>query len=250
MQLMLPQRALRSALAFSIIIEQKRGFLPGWVGTLLSQQIARDERRPAELRAAIRRLNVLFVRQPNWDPRQVFVRSARERLKLWLAHDDRQSWIEMHAETDLLLTLGEMLLGPDTLPERRQRVLAWLRAIRPKDEPLSTFTRDVGLTLDALLDEWRQWLASQSGLPYDPMPVNSRWLLRDVALPTLANRQLPVKLRQQMVRQLGVDAQQPALGRHAQQSDRGCAGILQGWRIYRQRTSACLARTSAPGSSA
>jgi hypothetical protein len=203
MQLMAPSRALRSALAFSIVIEQKRDFLPGWVATLVSQWIARDERRPAELRGAIRRLEVLLARQPNWDPRHVFCRSPRERVKLWLALEERPAWLEIHAETDLLLTLGEMLLGPNATPDRRQKILNWLRAASPKDDPLAMLTHHVGLTLDQLLGEWRQWLANSSGLPYDALPAGSRWLLDDVALPTLANRQLPVKQREQMLRQLG-----------------------------------------------
>src|SRR5207247_8313082 len=38
MQLARPQSALRSALALSIVIEQKRGFIAGWVATILTQQ--------------------------------------------------------------------------------------------------------------------------------------------------------------------------------------------------------------------
>src|SRR4029079_697430 len=107
------------------------------------------------------------------------------------------------AEADTLLTLGEMLLGPHAPLELRQKTLAWLRAVTPKDEALATFARDVGLSLDALLEQWHTWLAAQRGLPYDPLPAESRWLLRDVALPTIANEELPIAVRQRMIRELG-----------------------------------------------
>jgi hypothetical protein len=177
--------------------------LAGWVATVLAQQIMRSERRPAELRGAIRRLKVLLARQPDWDPRRVFYRSARERVELWLAQDERQAWREVHAETDLLLTVGEMLLGADAPHERREKTLVWLRTIGIKDDPLGTFERDVGLSLDAMFAEWRQWLAARNGLPYDPLPAENRWLLADVALPTLENQALPIALRQRMARSLG-----------------------------------------------
>lgn len=212
-QLVRPEQALRLALAFSILIEQKRGYLPGWVAALLAQQITRDVRRPAELRAAIRRLKVLLIRYPQWDPKEVFHRTTRERFQLLLASEERSSWLEVRAENDFLLTLGEMLLGPDAPVDLRQKSLAWLRAVSRKDDPLATFERDVGLSLDALLAQWRNWLATRSGLFYDPLPAESRWLLRDVALPTISNPQLPTDARQRMVRQLGVScvAAAPAL---------------------------------------
>src|SRR5262245_16775193 len=203
MQLVLPQHALRSVLTFSILSEQKRGYLAGWAATLLAQQITCDERRPAEVRAAIRRLKVLLVRFPQWDPRQIFLRSTRERLALLLASDERPGWLEARAEADLMLTLGEMLLGLDAPMQRRQKTLAWLRVVAAKDDALATFARDVGLSLDDLLEEWRAWLAARSGLPYDALPGESRWLLRDVALPIVANEELPIAVRQRMVRQLG-----------------------------------------------
>src|SRR5581483_5550368 len=155
MQLVPPQQALRSVLAFSILSEQKRGYLAGWAAAILTQQLTRDERRPAELRAAIRRLKVLMIRYPQWDPKAVFFQSARERFELLLAHEQRPAWLEACAEADLLLTLGEMLLGPSAPVELRHRTLAWLRAVTPKDDPLTTFARDVGLTLDDLLTQWR-----------------------------------------------------------------------------------------------
>ncbi len=203
MQLVPPQQALRSVLAFSIVGEQKRGYLANWVATLLTHEITRDERRPAEVRAAIRRLRVLLARFPQWDPRDVFFRSARERFQVLLAQEERPAWLEVRAEGDTLLTLGEMLLGPDAPAELRQKTLAWLRAVTTKDDPLATFTRDVGPMLDALLEQWRGWLAAHSGRPYDPLPAQSRWLWRDIALPMLANEELPIAMRQRMVRQLG-----------------------------------------------
>jgi hypothetical protein len=213
MQLVLPQQALRSVLTFSILSEQKRGYPVGWAATLLAQQIARDERRPSEVHTAIRRLKVLMVRYPQWDPRQTFLRSARERFALLLASEERPSWLEARAEADLLLTLGEMLLGLEAPTELRQNTLAWLRGVTAKDDALATFTRDVGLTLDALLDQWRAWLATRNGLAYDPLPGESRWLLRDVALPIVADEELPIAVRQRMVRQLGAScvASAPAL---------------------------------------
>jgi WD40 repeat protein len=203
MHLVPPQQAFRSALAVLIVIDQKRGFLAGWAATLLTQQIARDQRRPAELRGAIRRMKVLLARQPDWDIRQVFLRPARERLKLWMAMDEKHGFHEVHAEGDLFLTLGEMLLGADAPVQRREKTLGWLRRITVKDDPVATFTRDVGLTLDELIAEWRKWLQSQSGLPYDPLPTDHRWLLVDVARPMLENRGLPVETRLRMIRQLG-----------------------------------------------
>jgi hypothetical protein len=173
------------------------------VAALLTLQITRDERRPAEVRAAIRRLKVLLNRQPQWNPRQVFLRSLRERFGLLLAIEERPAWVEIRAESDLMLTLGEMLLGLDAPTDLRQKTLAWLRAVTAKDDALATFTRDVGLTLDALLQKWRAWLTAHSGLPYDRLPGESRWLLHDVALPTLADEGLPMPVRQRMIRQLG-----------------------------------------------
>ena len=57
----------------------------------------------------------------------------------------------------------------------------------------TTFESQVGLTVDAILQEWRQWLANQSGLPYDPLPADSRSLLYDVALPTIADSHWVIK---------------------------------------------------------
>lgn len=201
MQLLPPHSALRSGLAFSILVEQQRGFSTGWVATLMIQQIARDERRPAELRGAVRRLKALVRREPSWDPRPIFTRKPRERLRLWLAMDEPQAWRDVRAETDLLLTVGEMLLHSGS--PHREKVLAWLRGIRPKDDALETLTQQTGLTLDSLVQQWRGWLAIQSGLPYDPLPADSRWLLTDVAVPVIENSARPLKLRQRMIRQLG-----------------------------------------------
>jgi hypothetical protein len=202
-QLVLPQLALRSVLGLSIVCEQKQGYVAPWMAALLTQQITRDERRPAAVRTAIRSLKVLMARYPKWDPRDVFSRSARDRFQLLIGQEELPAWLEVRAEADLLLTLGEMLLGLDAPADLRQKTLGWLRTVAPKDDPLATFTRDVGLTLDALLEKWRAWLAARSGLPYDPLPPESRWLLRDVAVPVVANDELPIAFRQRMVRELG-----------------------------------------------
>src|SRR5262249_9178719 len=163
-----------------------------------------DDERPAQIRAAVRRLKTRLARQPNWDFRQLFRRSSREQSRQWLAHNDPEAWDAVRAEWDLLITLGEMLLGPSASADRRQKVLAWLRGIRPKDDPLLTLQRDVGLSVDALLADWRQWLAAQTGLPLDPLPANKQWLLSDVAAAVLRNRALAPEVRWQMARQLGL----------------------------------------------
>jgi hypothetical protein len=198
-----PSDAYSAALALLLSIQHKRGLLPDWTGTLVVQQIARCDRTAPGLPAAIRCLRVLAVRHPDWDPRRVLSRTARERAALWLAGDQPEAGREVQAEIDLLSTLGEMLLGEDAPAERRQKVLDWLRTLRPKDNPVESFTREVGLTLDQLVAEWESWSSAQSGLPYVPLPPEKVAAVMSLHLPTLRNRSLPVDERRLAARQIG-----------------------------------------------
>ena len=119
-----PLDAFASALALLLTIQQKRGYLPGWVSTLCIHYIAKCDTPAAGLRAAFRRQRVLAIRRPDWDPRQVFSRTANERAALWLANDQPEAWREVHAEIDFLATLGEMLLGPSAPAQRRAKSCA------------------------------------------------------------------------------------------------------------------------------
>jgi hypothetical protein len=202
-QLITPRQALKAGLAFSIVVEQTGGFIAGWVATMLNQQVIRDSLRPAEIRSAVRYLKASMAREPHWDPKAVLLRTPRERMRIWLGLEERHEWRDVHAETNLLLTLGEILLGPEAPRDRGEKVLAWLRTIKPKDDAIATFERQVGVSIDALINEWREWLARQTGLPFDPLPADHRSLLYDIALPTIADKRLPIKVRQRMVRQLG-----------------------------------------------
>lgn len=203
MSLTPPASYLRSALALLILIERKRGYLPFWVATVAAQAMTRNEDRPAQIHGAVRRLKLLLIRQPEFDFTGLFLRAPREQSRMWMAEDSPQILELVLAEWDFLTTLGEMLLGPTASADRRRTVLAWLRTTRPKDDPLATFQQHVGLTLEALLTEWRQWLAAQSGLHYDPLPAEKRWLLEEVATPVLRNPALAVNVRRRMTRQLG-----------------------------------------------
>ena len=198
-----PGDAFSAALALLLAIQHKRGHLPGWASTFLVHELTRNDRSPAGLRAAIRRLRVLAVRRPDWDPRRVFTRTANERATIWLAGDQPEAGRELQAEIDFLATLSEILLGPDAPEERRGRARAWLQGLRPKDDPLATFTRDVGLTLEELLAQWRAWRDCQTGLPYDPLPDSKAAAAGAMHAPILWNRSLPAAERGLAARQLG-----------------------------------------------
>ena len=198
-----PPDAFAAALALLLTIQQKRGFLPGWVGTLCIHSIAKSSAHAAGLRAATRRQRVLAIRRPDWDPRQVFTRTANERAAQWLAADQPDAWREVHAELDFLATLGEVLLGQSATPERSGRVLEWLRSLRPKDNPLETLSRDVGVSVDELVTEWRAWLDSHTGLPFDPLPEAKAAAAGALHSPILWDRSRPSAERGRAVRQLG-----------------------------------------------
>lgn len=198
-----PADALAAALALLLSIQYKRGLLPGWASLLCVQQIAKGDRYESGLRAAIRRLKVLAVRRPDWDPRQVFSRSVQQRADLWLAGDQPEAWREVHAEVDFLATLGEMLLGADASQDQRSKVLTWLRTLQPKDDPLATFGRQVGWSLDELLARWQAWMATQSGLPFDPLPETKAAAVGALHAPALWDRSRPQAERARAARQIG-----------------------------------------------
>lgn len=162
-----PLSALRSALALMFSIRHKRGLLPGWVAGLALRELCRNEETPADVRAATRRLKLLFARRPDWNPRAIFERTAAERRALWLAMDEADAAREVRAETDLLVTLTPLLIGDAAPPARRQRMIAWLRAIRPKDNPVPSLETALGCSLDQLLAEWRTAIETSAGVPYD-----------------------------------------------------------------------------------
>lgn len=198
-----PIDSFAAGLALLLLIQHKRGMPRGWVSTLCIQRMARRERTSAGLRAAIRRQRVLAIRRPEWDPRLIFARSDKERAALWLAGERPDAWREVHAEIDYLAIRGEMLLGADAPAERREKVLQWLRKLRPKDDPLQTLARDVGLTLDDLIAEQRAWLAAQTGLPYDPLPETKAAIAGAVHAPIIWDRSRTAAERALAVRQIG-----------------------------------------------
>jgi hypothetical protein len=207
-----PGEALRAALALLLTIQHKRGLPDGWSSTFFTRQIGRGEQHAGGLRAAIRRLRVRLAREPAWEPRQVFTRTANERAQVWLACDQREGSREVQAEVDLVATLAAMLLDEGAAPERRAKTLLWLRGLKPKDNPLQALEQHLGQSADDLLAEWRAWLAAQTHLPYDPLPEDRRTTVAEIHLPILRNRNLPADVRCRAIRQLGHSGSVAAAG--------------------------------------
>jgi WD40 repeat protein len=198
-----PLKALRAALALMFTIRQKRGLLPGWVGGLISREACRGDETPTDERAAIRRLKVLVARRPEWNPLAVIKRPAVERTKLWLGLDEAAAWVEVHAESDFVVTLAPLLLGQEAPPGRRERVLAWLRAIKPKDDPMATLTSALGISEGELLAEWRAAFDRATGLPYDAPSPDRQAEIQALITSQILDRSQPADDRARATRALG-----------------------------------------------
>jgi hypothetical protein len=198
-----PASALRAAVALLCSIRVKRGLLPGWVAGLVSRELCQDDESAAEWRAATRRMKVLLARRPDWNPRTVLNRPTAERRDLWLSLDEAASWREVRAEIDFLATLAPLLFGPAATADRRDKSRAWLRAVRPKDDPIATLTHAIGVSLDDLLAEWRQALDRCDGLPYDVPPPQRQVQLQSLISQRILDRTLPAAERARAVRCLG-----------------------------------------------
>jgi hypothetical protein len=203
-QLANPPAAFRAVVALLLQIQHKRGALPGWVGSLISQRLVGDGDEGRPIAAAARRLRAVLARQPDWNPKKIFLRPERERSDLFLALDTPQARREVQAELDLLAVVSEMLLGDDAPAERRAAALRWLRKLRPKDDPLAAMSRELGLSLDELLAELRQWLAVQGTAAHEPMPPFQQQVLLSFLAPAVPNRSLPLELRWQAVQNIGL----------------------------------------------
>ncbi|HZN35244.1 MAG TPA: hypothetical protein VFB80_15555, partial [Pirellulaceae bacterium] len=197
-----PLTALRAALALMFAIRRKRGLLPGYVGGLVSRELCWDEESPADVRAAARRLKLLLARCPDFSPQRVLLRPPNERRDLWFTLDLPESWREVRAEVDLLATLHPLLFGTTAPAGRRERVLAWLRAIKPKDDPLATMKQAAGLSLDELLAEWRAWLDS-ADTTYDSPSSERQAQLQTLIVRQILDRSQPALDRAKAARNLG-----------------------------------------------
>lgn len=198
-----PTSALRAAVALLFSIRIRRGLLPGWVAGLVSRQLCQDEESPAELRAAIRRMKVLLARRPDWNPRVVLLRPDAQRRDLWLGLEEAAAWREVQAEIDFLATLGPLLFGPQAPPQRREKALAWLRALRRKDDPVATLERALGVSLNELLGEWRESIDRGDALAYDAAPPERLRQLQLLTARRIADRTQPAAERARAVRCLG-----------------------------------------------
>jgi hypothetical protein len=133
----------------------------------------------------------------------VLTRPPAERTKLWLGLDEAGACHEVHAEIDLVATLAPLLLGHQAPPGRRERVLAWLRTIKPKDDSIATLTSALGVSQGELLAEWRAAVARATGLPYDAPPADQQQQTQAQITSLILDRTQPAAERERAARCLG-----------------------------------------------
>ncbi len=183
-----PVRTLRTLLAYHLLLDCKRFWLPPWLQNVLNADVMRDEADSWEqhaLRCAHRRLRLAT------DPQRLpgtdwFRWNRRQFTRQVLQSDDRERSRATLVALDMGLSLHAYLLGSDSGP-RRERFLGFVRQLEKGDDVEAKLVEHYGCGYDQLFSDWQRWLLDQ---PTESRQQPADWRHRELVehlLPIIRN---------------------------------------------------------------
>ncbi|HZL87830.1 MAG TPA: WD40 repeat domain-containing protein [Pirellulaceae bacterium] len=194
-----PSHGLRNAIALALVRRYWRFAAPQWLGTALTGFISREDRYEADMRQSLRLLRGTAGPErlrELWD--QLFSFSALAWTRLVLAKEDADELKQLSELNALANSLAAFfLLSPSG--ERREKFIAFVRNLGPKDDPETAFSRQFGLRPIELFDQWQTWLHEQPATPIDPPRPECASYPRRFLLPEIVNPHVPLPIRRRSV---------------------------------------------------